>query len=210
MKFPGTIGILTLVAITAIGCAVTPKDYTLFHQANPQSLLIVPAINNSAEVEADTYFLATVGLPLAERGYYVFPVNLTRELLIEVGLDDPGLVHQADPMRLGKLFGADAILYIQIDHWKAQYIVIDTTVQVGFSYVIKETASGAEIWSHKETMKYSSGSGNNQGLLGAIVAAAVTKAAPNYIPLAKKANKKAFGKKNQGIPPGPYLKKTQQ
>ena len=93
MKYFGTVGLLTLLAIAAVGCVATPKDYTLFQQANPQSILIVPVINNSAEVEADTYFLATVGLPLAERGYYVFPVNLTRELLIEVGLDDPGLVH---------------------------------------------------------------------------------------------------------------------
>ena len=34
--------------------------------------------------------------------------------------------------------------------------------------------------------------------------AAVTKAAPNYIPLAKQANAKAFKYPGPGIPPGPY------
>lgn len=194
--------------IVGTGCATAKKDYTLFRQANPRSILVVPAINNSPEVDAETYFLATVSLPLAERGYYLFPVNMTRELLIEAGLDDPGLVHQTDPRRLGELFGADAILYIQIEDWTAKYLLISTTVTVAFSYVLKDASSGEEIWNHHEEMEYtpdSSDTGNFMtDLIVSVVNAAITKAAPNYIPLARQANTKAFVSPHQGIPAGPH------
>lgn len=199
---------LPFITLLAFGCAAAPKDYTKFQQANPHSILVIPVVNNSPEVGADNYFLATVSLPLAERGYYVFPVHLTKELLTESGLSDPGLIHQADPARLGKLFGADTILYITIDHWEAKYIVISTTVTVGFSYVMKDVKTGEVIWEHRQVMNYSPGNQNSGNgiadLIGAVVSAAVAKAAPNYVPLARQANEQAFGKEGQGIPAGPY------
>lgn len=198
-----------LLAMVGAGCAtVPPKDYTKFRQSDPHSILIVPAINNSPEVGAENYFLATVSLPLAERGFYVFPVNMTKELLTEAGLDDPGLVHQASPTRLGELFGADSILYINIDNWEAKYVVLNTIVTVGFSYSLKDASSGEEIWSHHEVMKYSPQNQDTGNLIGnlivAAVSAAITKAAPNYIPLARQANSNAFQAPGQGIPPGPH------
>lgn len=175
--------IILITAIAQIGCAaVKTKDYTKFHQTNPHSILIVPPINNSSEIGADDYFLATVSLPLAERGYYVFPVNMSKELLLDGGLSDPGLVHRSDPARLGQLFGADAILYINIEKWEAKYLLLNTIVSVSFSYVMKDARSGEEIWSHHQDMQYTPQNQNTGNLIAnlvvAAVNAAVTKAAP--------------------------------
>ncbi len=53
------------------GCIVNPpKDYTKFNDTSPKSILIVPVVNNSAEVTASDYFLSTITIPLAEQGYY--------------------------------------------------------------------------------------------------------------------------------------------
>jgi len=194
------------ILLMAFGCASTPKkDYTKFRQLDPHSILIVPVLNNSPEVGADTFFLATVSLPLAERGYYVFPVNMTRELLIEAGLDDAGMMHEADPQRIGELFGADAILYIIINHLEAKYLLIRTTVTVGFSYILKDTKTGKEIWKNEQVMEYTPDSGGS--LLVAVINSAVTKAMPNYIPLSREANSKAFIIPHQGLPAGPYNSK---
>jgi hypothetical protein len=129
-------------------------------------------------------------------------------LLIEAGLSDSGLVHQADPRRLGELFGADAILYINIENWEAKYLILSTTVTVGFSYTMKDASSGEELWNHHELMQYtpqSQSTGNPLGdLIAAAVNAAITKAVPNYIPLARQANSKALLSPHQGIPTGPY------
>jgi hypothetical protein len=178
-------------------------DYSLFEEEDPRSILVVPVLNNSPEVGASDYFLATVTVPLAERGYYVFPVNLTRALLADAGLADAGLVHSADTTRIGKLFGADAVLYVTITHWEAQYILISTTVVVGFEYELRSAKSGRTLWKTAETMTYSPHSTSSGNPLADVIVkaveAAVTKAAPNYMPLARQANWKAIA----GIHEGP-------
>jgi hypothetical protein len=192
-----------LAALLA-ACATAPKkDYAKLVAAQPRSILVVPVVNKSVDVNAADYFLSTVPVPLAERGYYVFPVNLVKRLLEDDGLADASLVHGADPMRLAALFGADAVLYIAIQRWDAKYVVISTQVTVAFEYTLKDGKTGDTLWSDKETMVYAS-DGGNQGILAAIVSAAITKAAPNYMPLARQANGRALAYPGPGFPAGPY------
>lgn len=191
-------------AALAAGCATAPtRDHAKFVAAQPRSILIVPVLNRTVSVNAPDYFLSTIPIPLAERGYYVFPVNLVKRLLEDDGLADPGLVHGADPARLANLFGADAVLYITIEQWSAKYVLITTSVTVSFSYVLRDAKTGDAIWEHHQTMTYQSDDAGG-GLLGAIINAAVTKAAPNYMPLARQANAQAMAYPGPGFPAGPY------
>ncbi len=191
-------------AALATGCRTVPtRDYTKFVAAQPRSILVVPVMNRTVSVNAPDYFLSTVPIPLAERGYYVFPVHLVKRLLEDDGLADPGLVHGADPMRLASLFGADAILYITIERWDAKYILISTGVTVSFSYVLKDGKTGDTLWETHQTMSYQSDDAG-AGILGAIINAAITKAAPNYMPLARQANATALAYPGPGFPAGPY------
>ena len=110
-----TLWILASILFIA-GCAAPQKaDFTKFREANPKSILVVPAINRAVEVNAPDYFLSTISKPVAERGFYVFPVNVVKRLLEDDGLADANLVHDADPKRLGEIFDADAILYVTIE-----------------------------------------------------------------------------------------------
>jgi hypothetical protein len=189
--------------LLATGCVAPRKDYTKFIAANPRSILAIPVLNNSVNVDAPDYFLSTLPVPLAERGYYVFPVNLVKRLLEDDGLADAGLVHRADPGRLAALFGADAVLYVTIQKWEATWVLVTTNVTVEFDYVLKEGKTGEILWKDHETMTYSSGDSGG-GLIGAIITAAVAKAAPDYMPLARQANAQAFVYPGPGIPAGPH------
>jgi hypothetical protein len=185
-------------------CATAPrKDYSKFVAAKPRAILIVPVVNKTVNVDAADYFLSTLPVPVAERGYYVFPVNLVKRLLEDDGLADAALVHSADPGRLCALFGADAVLYVSIEKWEAKYVVVTTQVNVAFEYVLKDGKTGEAIWTDRETMTYQPDSSGG-GLIGAMVAAAMTKAAPNYMPLARQANWKALSFPGPGFPAGPY------
>ena len=201
--------IITLV-ISLLGCATTkPYDFSKFNAANPKSILIVPIVNRSVEVTAPDYCLSTITIPLAERGYYIFPVNMVKRLLEDDGLSDADLVHHASVEKLANLFGADAVLYVTINQWDAKYMVLSSQVTVDLSYVIKDGKTGGSLWEHNEKMVYvpqNQNTGNPiANLIVMAVNAAVTRAAPNYIPLARQANNKAFAFHNgQGIPPGPY------
>ncbi len=214
MLLTSIIRVLLVIAVSLIwgACASrpVPLDYSLYEEEDPRSILVVPVLNNSPEVGATEYFLATVTVPLAERGYYVFPVNLTNKLLADVGLSDAGLVHAADTTRLGKLFGADAVLYVTITHWEAKYMLISTTVVVGFEYELRSAKSGQTLWKTAETMQYTPQSPSTGDALADLIVmavdAAVTKAAPNYIPMARQANWKAIAATHVG--PGRATKTT--
>jgi hypothetical protein len=211
-----TLGLVILLILS--GCKTAPPraDFTQLRTENPHSILVVPAINKSVDVNAPDYFLATISEPLAERGYYVFPVNMVRSVMADDGLNDANLVRSGDPKRLGELFGADAIMYISIDKWDAKYVVLSTTVTVELDYTLKSSHTGAQLWHNHEVMKYSpqaSSGGGIAALVADAVSAAITKAAPNYIPLAQQANAQAINTKGSGLPAGPhnglYLKDTQ-
>jgi len=195
--------ILVLAALAAACAQPAKKDYSKLVSSSPRAILVVPVVNKSVDVDAADYFLSTVSVPLAERGYYVFPVNLVKRMLEDEGMADASLVHGTDPTRLCALFGADAVLYVTIEQWTAKYMVLSTQVTVEFDYVLKDGRTGEELWRDHETGVYGSQSGG-QGLAGAIAAAIVTKAAANYMPMARQANARAMAYPGPGFPAGPY------
>ncbi|MGE5623216.1 MAG: DUF799 domain-containing protein [Bacillota bacterium] len=196
------------------GCVTQPikKDMSAFQAAAPRSILVVPVVNRSLDVDAPNYVLATLPVPLAEKGYYVFPVNTTKFVLEQEGFYEGERIHQQPTETLAKMFGADAVLYVTINRWDAQYALITTTVTVDFSYRMV-SKDGTEIWSESKRMQYSPQNNNNGGspianLVAAAVNAALTRAAPNYMPLAQQANRQVFILGPNAIPNGPYLSTT--
>jgi hypothetical protein len=212
MKYVGNI-VGIVFAVGLLGACVAPvekKDYTQFREENLRSILIVPVVNSTVNVDAAAYFLSTIAAPIAERGYYAFPINLVKQVMEEDGLADANMVHAADPTRLGELFGADAILYISIEHWETTYVILSATTTVSFTYVLKSGRSGEELWRESSTLRYTPNSGGGGSplamLIVMVVQAAIQKAAPNYIPLAKQANAMAIWTPSRGLPAGPYHK----
>lgn len=195
------------------GCAGAPpkKDYTAFRSAELRSVLILPVVNRSVDVHAPDYFLSTLAIPVAERGYYVFPVDMVKHLLEDDGLADPDLVHGADPAKLCSLFGSDSVLYVSIERWDARYLVLTTQVTVDFDYKLKDCRTGDVLWAERKAMVYSpqqnqSGGSPVAALVSMAVSAAITKAAPNYMPMAHQVNAGVFAYPNgPGLPAGPYL-----
>jgi hypothetical protein len=196
---------ILVLAATAFACVQprAPKDYSKLVSASPRSILVVPVVNKSVEVNAADYFLSTVSVPLAERGYYVFPVNAVKRMLEDDGLSDAALVHGTDPTRLCALFGADAVLFVTIEQWTSRFVLLSTQVSVEFEYVLKDGRTGEELWRERQVAVYASDSGGG-GLAGAIAAAIITKASPNYMGLARQANERALGYPGPGLPAGPY------
>jgi len=199
-------GVLVESAVAESGNAESAFD-----EAAPSSVLIVPVVNHSLDVDAPNYMLSTLTIPLAERGYYVFPVNTTKIVLEQEGFYEPDMVHAEDPAALAALFGADAILYVTINRWDAQYIVFSTQVTVDFSYRMVSSA-GQEIWTANKTMQYTPERNNSSGspladLLASVIIAAIDNAAPKYMSLTEKANDAVFRRGYQKIPTGPYYGK---
>lgn len=201
-----------LTAVFLTGCVTQPvkKDMSAFTAAAPRSILVVPTINKSLDVDAPNYVLAALPVPVAEKGYYVFPVNTTKYVLEQEGYYEGERIHQQPTETLAKLFGADAVLYVSINRWDAQYAFIATTVTVDFDYRLV-SKDGTEIWKENKRMQYSPQNNNNSGsplamLISAAISAALTRAAPNYMPLTQQANQQVFVMGVNPLPDGPYRK----
>lgn len=200
--------VLALTVLLLAGCtAPVKKDLSAFQAAAPRSILIVPSVNKSLDVDAPNYLLSTLTVPLAEKGYYVFPVHTTKTILEQEGLYEGEQIHAQPPQTLAKMFGADTVLYVTINRWDAQYALLTTVVTVEFDYRIVNK-DGTDIWTARQRMQYQP-DGNNSGpplaqLLAAAIKAAVARAAPNYMPLTRQANAQVFVLGPNAIPNGPY------
>ncbi|MBU2569740.1 MAG: DUF799 domain-containing protein [Gammaproteobacteria bacterium] len=195
-------GAIILGALLMAGCAPRQRlDLDTFYAHQPRSILVVPVVNESPEVTAQSVFISTISRPLAERGYYVFPVYLTDMILRDFGLVEAGHIHQMPVDRFFELFGADAVLFVTIKDWSTKYLVVASSVVVSMEYVLKDTKTGLVLWENQQTYTHDSGGGGHP--IAMAVAAAINALVTDYLPLARKANFMAFAPP-KGLPAGPY------
>jgi len=205
------LALMTMSLLVLTGCVTQPvkKDMSAFTAAAPRSILVVPVVNKSLDVDAPNYVLSTLPVPIAEKGYYVFPVNTTKVVLEQEGFYEGERIHEQPASSLAKLFGSDAVLYVTINRWDAQFALITTTVTVDFTYRLV-SKNDVEIWKEQKQLRYQPNNNNNSAVspmaavMSAVIAAAMTRAAPNYMPLTRQANQGVFILGTNPLPDGPY------
>ena len=203
---------IAVVVVSMAGCAAKPipTDYTAFIRHMPSSILVLPPVNRSAAVEAPDLFLATITRPLAERGYYVFPIAVVDRLLKDSGAPTPGEMHRIPLKRLTEILDADAVMYIEIEKWTTSYVVIETHTRVVINYRLVDTATGRTLWTRTIATGESSAqyAGDNAGgvilaLFMAQVQAVGAAISDPEVRWARRANHLAFDDRDHGLLPGP-------
>lgn len=171
--------IAVLIAILALaglgGCAgqVAKYDYTTFRNAAPKSILILPPVNQSPDIRASNGILATTTYPVAEDGFYVYPVALVAQTFIENGITSPAEIQQLPIAKLREIFGADAALYITVKNYGASYQLIASNVQVTLEARLIDLRSGDLLWQGQASASNQEGRSNQGGLVGMLVGAII-------------------------------------
>lgn len=163
-------------AVFLFGCATksVPYDYTAFKAAKPRSIVVLPPLNNSPEVNAGNSVYAQVTYPLAEAGYYVLPVAVVAETFKQNGLTSAADIQGVDTRKLHEIFGADAGLYMTISKYGATYTVLDSVAVVAVDAKLVDLKTGTVLWTGAASASNNEGGNSNGGgLIGALVAAAV-------------------------------------
>lgn len=191
--------ILLLLALTILLSACGPKYTTKkdafpnMYEERPLSILVLPPINMTTAADAKEYYSTTIAEPLSFAGYYIFPIEVTSDILRNEGLYDTELLGGLPPEKFKQFFGADAVMYIKILKWDTSYYVIGGHVTVAIDCLMKSTTTGRDLWKYDglirvDTSGDSGGSGGLAGLLVNVVVTAIKTATTDYVPIAKRAN----------------------
>ena len=180
MKFFRSFSIIpTAVALLAVaGCAAPePKDYSLYREHMPASILVLPPTNQSVEVNAGYSVMSSVTTPLAAAGYYVFPVAVVDTYFKENGLATAAEMHGAPLDKIKEVFGADAVLYLDVEQYGQEYNIVSSAATVDIDAKMVDTDTGLTIWEGRASGSESSSDGNSGGgLLGLLATAALAQA----------------------------------
>ncbi|WP_137939184.1 DUF799 domain-containing protein [Chitinivorax sp. B] len=176
-------GLAIALAITllASGCAnLQPYDYSAYKQSNPKSVLILPPVNNTPDIKATYGMLSQMSKPLAEAGYYVFPVAVMDETFKQNGLSNAGDIHAVPAAKLREIFGADAALYVNVRRYGAVYAILSSDVTVTADARLVDLKTGQLLWNGSASASSAEQQNNSGGgLLGALITAAVKQVVSN-------------------------------
>jgi hypothetical protein len=200
---------LVAAAVLLTGCAgLNRYDYSAFRESKPRSILVLPPANTSPDVRATYSMMATVTQPLAESGYYVFPVALVDQTFRENGMSNPGEMHNAPPAKLAEVFGADAALYITVDDYGAKYVLFDSQVIVSATAKLVDLRNGKLLWEGKASASNAEGSNNGGGgivglLVGALIRQVTNSLGDQGYPVARITSYRLLSARQGGLLPGP-------
>jgi len=201
---------VTLIALFILtGCAsVEPYNYSALKQEAPRSILVLPPMNSSVEVNAPYSYLSTISQPLAEKGYYVFPVSVVDTFLKENGLPTPAEMNGIALDKIDEVIGADAVLYVDIQDWGQKFQVLSSVTVVQGHIKLVSVKTGALLWDSVISAQYNPNNNSGGGLVGALVGAVVSQIAgeisDNSPQVARLANAAALNSPKRGLLTGPY------
>jgi hypothetical protein len=199
---------MVLLSFCLSACApkmVTKGDkYPLMYEEHPVSIMIVPPMNESTAAEAKDYYATTIQEPLSFWGYYVFPYEITTEILKMEGIYDAELMKNLPLQKFREYFGTDAVLFTTIKKWDLSYMVLAANLTVSIDCELKSTKSNATLWQYNGTVVVDLSGGSSQasiaGLITKAVVTAINSAMADYVVYARRANYMAL----RSLPYGKY------
>ncbi len=200
--------VLALASCTSAAMVKNQDAWPEFYTENPPaSVLVMPPINQTNNVDAKDYFYYTLQAAMANNGYYSFPPILSYETLQAESAYDAEMFIENDIAAFRRTFGADLLLFTRITNWKKH--PVGGIVDVEIEYILRSTSTGNIVYQRKVNCacdtSFKSGLANSGGILSIVglvvdaIGTAVKTAATDYTIVARGANN--FG---IDVPKGKY------
>lgn len=174
--------------------------YTQMYEEKPVTLLIMPPVNYSTNVDAKEFLYTSISRPLAEAGYYVISPLLAMEIFKAESAYDTELFIDGPYTKFQEFFGADALVFSEIKSWTKSGFGIQTEIR----YFIKSAYTGETLFDRSCNLyldlSINSGGGSALSLLVDLAVSALNTAVTDHIIAARKANYYIF----MDIPKGKY------
>lgn len=195
------LGLAAMVSSCGMTSQVTRgQQYAKMYEEKPVTLLVMPPINNTANVEAKDLLYTSISRPLAEAGYYVISPLLAMDVLKAESAYDAEMFVDAPLTMFQNYFGCDAVVFSEINTWAKKGFAIEANIR----YFIKSVATGEIIFDRScdliLDLQVKSGGNSTLSILVDLAASAINTAATDHIVAARKANYYIF----RDIPRGKY------
>lgn len=194
--------ILLVVLVSSCGITTSTREaqYAAMYNEMPVTILVMPPINNTTNVEAKDLLYTSISRPLAEAGYYVISPLLSMDILRAESAYDAELFIDQPLTMFKNFFGADAVVFSQIDTWTKKGFGIETKLR----YIIKSTSTNEILFDRScdlyLDLQQNSGSSNVYAQLIDLAVSALNTALTDHIVAARKANYFIF----RDVPRGKY------
>ena len=184
---------LVILCCMATSCGMSnsvtrESQYAKMYEEKPVTLLVMPPINNSANVEAKELLYTSISRPLVEAGYYVISPLLAMDVLKAESAYDAEMFFDAPLTPFRNYFGADAVVFSVIDTWTKKGMGIETKIR----YVIKSTHTHEILFDRScdlyLDLSVNSESKSGLGALINLAASVINTAVTDHIIAARKAN----------------------
>ncbi len=196
------IATLFLTACSTTAPVTKAKAYEGIYSEKPVSILLMPPINRSTNVEAKEYFHTSLNVPIANAGYYVIPPFLSMEILKRESAYDAELFLEGPVSQFGEVFGADLALFTIIHKWDKSSLAAKVKVEI--EYIFKSTKTNEIVYTRRGEVTYDTsvnlGGSGLVGLAANLAASAINTAAAKYMNVARSCNAYTF----KDLPAGTY------
>ena len=204
--------IIGVVMLTQTSCTVSVhknltkgETYAKMYEENPVSILVMPPINNTNNVEAKDLLYTSISQHIAEAGYYVVSTVMAMDVFKNESAYDAEYFIHSSLRKFNEYFGADAVVFAVIDKWAKEGFQIHTVI----SYIVKSTTTNEILFERScdmtlnlmKTSSYGNGlAGALAGTLADVIVSAIDVATTEHIEAARIANMNVFN----DIPFGKY------
>jgi len=132
------------IFLLAAACAAPLSNLDSNYAAlKPTRIAVLPAMNETADMDAPVVFRILAAAELADKGYALIDSVRIDEALAEKGILEGGQIEALTPQQIGDLVGADGLLYVKVMSYGRQ---VGVHLKVEGSFTLVSSKSGQKIW----------------------------------------------------------------
>jgi hypothetical protein len=167
--------IFLLAAACAAPLATLDSNYAAL---KPTRVAVLPAANETADLDAPVVFRILAAAELADKGYALIDSSRIDEALAQKGIQEGGQIEALTPQEIGDLVGADGLLYVKVMSYGRQ---VGVHLKMGGSFTLVSSKSGQKIWYSELSVSDDIGLQGGALMLGAQLLGGKDKAAQDKI-----------------------------
>lgn len=135
---------LNIILLLCFSCA-SPLTFLApdYASIKPTRIAVLPAINETSDVDAPIVFRILAMAELADKGYNLVDLDRIDEALKDKGILEGGQLEALTAKELGELLGADALLFIRVMAYGRQ---IGVHLRMEGSFTLVDAKTGEKIW----------------------------------------------------------------